>query len=84
MSRVGPRPLPVYETENFEAFKDHRCYSILPGVTGLWQVSGHNKIDDFSEWVRLDLEYTDHWSLWLDISILLRTIPTVLSGDSAT
>ncbi len=84
MSMVGPRPLPVYETENFEAFKDHRRYSVLPGVTGLWQVSGRNKIDDFSEWVRLDLEYIDHWSLWLDISILLRTIPTVLSGDGAT
>ena len=84
MSMVGPRPLPVYETENFEAFKDHRRYSVLPGVTGLWQVSGRNRINDFSEWVRLDLEYIDHWSLWLDIMILLRTIPTVLSGDGAT
>lgn len=83
ISMVGPRLLPVYETENFEAFKDHRRYSLLPGLTGLWQVSGRNQIDGFSEWVRLDLEYIDHWSLWLDITILLRTIPTVLSGEGA-
>lgn len=83
MSLVGPRPLPVYETENFEAFKDHRRYTVLPGLTGLWQVSGRNRIEDFSEWVRLDLEYIDRWSLWLDIVILFRTLPAVLSGDGA-
>ncbi len=83
MSLVGPRPLPVYETENFEAFKDHRRYSVLPGLTGLWQVSGRNQIEDFSEWVRLDLEYIDSWSLWLDIAILCRTIPVVLRGEGA-
>ncbi len=54
MSLVGPRPLPVYETRNFEAFKDHRRYSVLPGLTGLWQVSGRSQIEDFSEWVQLD------------------------------
>ena len=63
MSIVGPRPLPVYETENFEAFKNHRHYNLLPSVTGLWQVSERNKIDGFSEWVRLNLKYTDYWSL---------------------
>ncbi len=84
MSMVGPRPLPVYETENFDAFNAYRRYSVLPGITGLWQVSGRNSIEDFSEWVRLDLEYIDHWSLWLDITILLRTIPTVISGDGAS
>ncbi len=83
MSLVGPRPLPIYETKRFEAFKDHRRYSVLPGLTGLWQVSGRNRIKDFSEWVRLDLEYIDKWSLWLDISILVRTIPAVISGDGA-
>ena len=84
MSLVGPRPLPVYETKNFEAFKDHRRYSVLPGLTGLWQVSGRSQIEDFSQWVRLDLEYIDSWSLWLDFVILLRTIPVVLRGEGAT
>ena len=84
MSLVGPRPLPVYETKNFEAFKDHRRYSVLPGLTGLWQVSGRSQIEDFSEWVQLDLEYIDSWSLWLDFVILLRTIPVVLRGEGAT
>ncbi len=83
MSLVGPRPLPVYETRNFEAFKDHRRYSVLPGLTGLWQVSGRSQIEDFAEWVRLDLEYIDSWSLWLDFLILLRTIPVVLRGEGA-
>ena len=83
MSLVGPRHLPLYETENFGAFKDYRRYSVLPGLTGLWQVSGRNRIEDFSDWVRLDLEYIDSWSLWLDIVILFRTIPVILSGDGA-
>ena len=83
MSLVGPRPLPTYETEKFEAFTDHRRHSVLPGLTGLWQVSGRTRIDDFSEWVRLDLQYIDTWNFWLDIVILLRTIPVVLSGKGA-
>lgn len=83
MSLVGPRPLPVYETEAFEAFKDRRRLSVLPGVTGLWQVSGRSGIEDFEEWVRLDLEYIDRWSLWLDMLILLRTIPAVFTASGA-
>ncbi len=83
MSLVGPRPLPVYETQAFEAFRDHRRYSVPPGLTGLWQVSGRSSIGDFSEWVRLDLEYIDRWSLWLDFKILLRTIPAVIKGSGA-
>ena len=83
MSLVGPRPLPVYETRAFAAFRDHRRYTVLPGLTGLWQVSGRSTITDFSEWVRLDLEYIDRWSLWLDVKILVRTIPVVLSGQGA-
>lgn len=84
MSLVGPRPLPVYETEQFEAFRDHRRYSVLPGLTGLWQVSGRSEIKDFNEWVRLDLEYIDRWTLWLDIKILMRTVPVVLFGIGAS
>ena len=54
-----------------------------PGLTCLWQITGRNKIKKFEEWVKLDVEYIDNWSLWLDIKILLRTIPVVLSGFGA-
>ena len=57
--------------------------SVRPGLTCLWQVRGRNKITDFKDWVRLDLEYIDRWSLWLDIEILFRTIPVVLFGWGA-
>jgi len=83
MSLVGPRPLPVQETEKFSAFRDRRRLSVLPGLTGLWQVSGRSDIIDFAEWVRLDLEYIDRWSFWLDVRILCQTLPTVLSGQGA-
>lgn len=83
MSLVGPRPLPVGETRRFERFRDRRRLSVLPGLTGLWQVSGRSDIRDFAEWVRLDLEYIDKWSLWLDLRILIKTIPVVLSGQGA-
>lgn len=83
MSLVGPRPLPTYETEKFAEFQDHRRYSVPPGLTGLWQISGRNEIRSFSEWVRLDLEYIDRWNLWLDIQILFRTIPVVITGYGA-
>jgi lipopolysaccharide/colanic/teichoic acid biosynthesis glycosyltransferase len=52
-------------------------------MTCLWQISGRNELKDFSDWVRLDLEYIDHWSFWLDIQILFRTIPAVLFGRGA-
>ena len=54
-----------------------------PGLTCIWQISGRNQITDFKEWVRLDLEYIDNWSLWLDLKILLRTVPAVLVGTGA-
>jgi len=54
-----------------------------PGLTCLWQVQGRNSISSFADWVRLDLEYIDNWSIWLDIKILLRTIPVVLFGWGA-
>ena len=83
MSLVGPRPLPIYETENFSDYAQRRRMSVRPGITCLWQIAGRNEIKDFSDWVRLDLEYIDNWSLWLDISILLRTIPAVLARRGA-
>jgi lipopolysaccharide/colanic/teichoic acid biosynthesis glycosyltransferase len=83
MSLVGPRPLPVDEVRRFNDLAHRRRLSVKPGLTCLWQISGRNQISDFKEWVRLDLEYIDHWSLWLDLKILLRTIPAVLIGIGA-
>jgi exopolysaccharide biosynthesis polyprenyl glycosylphosphotransferase len=83
MSLVGPRPLPVYEVEQFADPAHRRRLSMKPGITCLWQISGRNEIKDFHQWVELDLKYIDNWSLWLDISILLRTIPAVLFGSGA-
>ena len=83
MSLVGPRPLPVYEVERFDDLSHRRRLSVKPGMTCLWQISGRNNVKDFKTWVRLDLEYIDNWSLWLDVKILLRTIPVVLWGHGA-
>jgi exopolysaccharide biosynthesis polyprenyl glycosylphosphotransferase len=83
MSLVGPRPLPVDEVKRFYDLAHRRRLSVKPGLTCLWQISGRNKISDFKEWVRLDLEYIDNWSLWLDLKILLQTVPVVLAGEGA-
>jgi exopolysaccharide biosynthesis polyprenyl glycosylphosphotransferase len=78
MSIVGPRPPIPDEVEKYEYIQRRRL-SVRPGLTCLWQVSGRNKID-FSDWVKLDLEYIDRWSLALDMKIILKTIPAVLKG----
>jgi len=83
MSLVGPRPLPVDEVKRFNDLAHRRRLSVKPGLTCLWQVQGRNKISDFKEWVRLDLEYIDNWSIWLDLKILFQTIPAVLRGTGA-
>jgi len=83
MSLVGPRPLPVDEVKRFENLAHRRRLSVKPGLTCLWQISGRNQIYDFKDWVRLDLEYIDNWSLWLDLKILIRTVPAVLIGTGA-
>jgi exopolysaccharide biosynthesis polyprenyl glycosylphosphotransferase len=83
MSLVGPRPLPVDEVKRFNDLAHRRRLSVKPGLTCLWQIGGRNKISDFQEWVRLDLEYIDNWSIWLDLSILLRTVPAVLRATGA-
>jgi exopolysaccharide biosynthesis polyprenyl glycosylphosphotransferase len=83
MSLVGPRPLPVDETKSFNDLAHRRRLSVKPGLTCLWQISGRNNVSDFKEWVRLDLQYIDNWSIWLDIKILVRTIPVVLLGTGA-
>jgi exopolysaccharide biosynthesis polyprenyl glycosylphosphotransferase len=81
MSLVGPRALPTYEVEKIDMWQRRRL-SMRPGLTGLWQVKGRNKID-FNNWMKLDLEYLDNWCLWLDIKILAKTIPAVLFGRGA-
>ncbi|RYD35971.1 MAG: sugar transferase [Verrucomicrobiaceae bacterium] len=83
MSLVGPRPLPVYEIEQISEVAHRRRLSVKPGLTCLWQVNGRNEIKNFDQWVELDLKYIDNWSLWLDITILFRTIPAVVLGSGA-
>jgi exopolysaccharide biosynthesis polyprenyl glycosylphosphotransferase len=81
MSLVGPRPLPMRDFERLEEWHKKR-YLVLPGITGLWQVSGRAELD-FDDLVRLDFLYLEHWSILLDLSILLKTIPAVLSRRGA-
>ena len=83
MSLVGPRPLPIYEVEAFCELSHRRRLSVKPGITCEWQAGGRNTITSFEEWVAMDLRYIDNWSLWLDIKILIRTIPAVLFGKGA-
>jgi len=81
MSLVGPRPLPMRDFERLEEWHKKR-YLVLPGITGLWQVSGRAELD-FDDLVRLDFLYLERWSIMLDLSILLKTIPAVLSRRGA-
>jgi len=83
MSLVGPRPLPVREIAQVPNPADRRRLSVKPGLTCLWQICGRNEVRDWQDWVRLDLEYIDNWSLWLDLKILVKTIPAVLRGSGA-
>ncbi|MGD7653532.1 MAG: sugar transferase [Verrucomicrobiales bacterium] len=83
MSLVGPRPLPVYEVEAFCEMAHRRRLSVKPGITCEWQAGGRNKITSFEDWVEMDLRYIDNWSLWLDVKILLRTVPAVLFAKGA-
>jgi exopolysaccharide biosynthesis polyprenyl glycosylphosphotransferase len=83
MSLVGPRPLPVYEVEQFASAAHRRRLSMKPGLTCIWQIRGRNQVTKFEDWVEMDLEYIDNWSLGLDLWILLRTGPVVLFGFGA-
>jgi lipopolysaccharide/colanic/teichoic acid biosynthesis glycosyltransferase len=81
MSVVGPRPPIPYEVESYELWHRKRL-DMKPGITGLWQVSGRNRLP-FDEMVRMDLYYIENWSLLLDVKIILQTLPVMLRGDDA-
>jgi exopolysaccharide biosynthesis polyprenyl glycosylphosphotransferase len=81
MSLVGPRPLPLRDYRLLEPWHRRR-YLVLPGMTGLWQIAGRSDLG-FDDLVRLDFYYVENWSVWLDISIILRTIPVVLTRKGA-
>lgn len=83
MSLVGPRPLPMRDVSNFSELSLVRRFSVKPGMTGLWQVSGRSDTS-FDGWVKLDLHYIDHWSLLMDARILMRTFPVVVRGSGAS
>jgi lipopolysaccharide/colanic/teichoic acid biosynthesis glycosyltransferase len=81
MSLVGPRPLPQRDYERLDDWHKKR-YLVLPGITGLWQVSGRSELD-FDDLVRLDVLSLERWSVFLDLTILLKTVPAVISREGA-
>jgi lipopolysaccharide/colanic/teichoic acid biosynthesis glycosyltransferase len=81
MSLVGPRPLPQRDYDRLDDWHRKR-YLVLPGMTGLWQVSGRSELD-FDELVRLDFLYLERWSVFLDLTILLKTVPAVVRARGA-
>jgi exopolysaccharide biosynthesis polyprenyl glycosylphosphotransferase len=82
MSLVGPRPLPLRDVERFEESWLKRRFSVKPGITCLWQVSGRSNTN-FDQWIEQDLTYIDHWTFGMDLKILAMTIPAVLRGRGA-
>lgn len=81
MSLVGPRPPILSEVDTY-GLREHRRLLVKPGLTCIWQVSGRSELD-FETWMDLDMEYIENWSLWLDVKLLARTIPAVLSCRGA-
>ena len=81
MSLVGPRPLPLRDYRQLQQWHRRR-YNVLPGITGLWQISGRSNLT-FDDLVRLDFYYIENWSIWLDISILVKTLPAVVAARGA-
>ena len=82
MSLVGPRPLTLRDVGRFSEAWLMRRFSVKPGITCLWQISGRSNIS-FDRWIALDLHYIDHWSLRMDLRILAGTLPAVLRGTGA-
>jgi lipopolysaccharide/colanic/teichoic acid biosynthesis glycosyltransferase len=82
MSLVGPRPLPLRDCAGFNQDWHRRRFSVRPGVTCLWQISGRSSIT-FEKWMELDMAYINQWSLWLDLKILAATVPAILKQRGA-
>ena len=82
MSLVGPRPLPVRDYNGFNRDWHRRRFSVRPGISCLWQISGRSNLS-FAKWMRLDMEYIDHWSFWLDLKILTLTLPAIIRKKGA-
>ena len=82
MSLVGPRPMSIRDVDLFDKSVQRKRFSVVPGLTGLWQVSGRSNLP-FDKWLELDLTYIDHWSFKLDMTILIKTIPAILKGEGA-
>jgi len=82
MSLVGPRAMSVRDYQFFNEDWQRRRFSVRPGITCLWQVNGRNLIP-FEQWMELDMQYIDKWSIWLDLKILVQTIPAVIKGTGA-
>ncbi len=79
---MGPRPLPIRDVDKFQK-KHFIRQEVLPGITGLWQVSGRSDIENFEEGVKLDMSYIENWSLWLDLQILFSTVRVVIQKSGA-
>ena len=82
MSLVGPRAIPMRDYQLFDEDWQRRRFSVPPGITCLWQIKGRSSLP-FEQWMELDMEYIDKWSVWLDLQILARTIPAVIKGSGA-
>ena len=82
MSLVGPRPMSIRDVDLFEKGIQRKRFSVKPGITCLWQISGRSDLP-FDKWLELDLQYIDNWSFWLDLKILFKTIPAVLKSKGA-
>jgi lipopolysaccharide/colanic/teichoic acid biosynthesis glycosyltransferase len=82
MSLVGPRPMSLRDVDLFDKGIQRKRFSVMPGITCLWQISGRSNLP-FEKWLEFDLKYIDSWTFWLDLKILLRTIPAVLKSRGA-
>jgi exopolysaccharide biosynthesis polyprenyl glycosylphosphotransferase len=82
MSLVGPRPAGPHELKRYDMWHKRKL-SVMPGITCFWQVRGRNRITNFDDWVRMDLEYIENWSLWLDCKLIARTAWVVLAGSGS-